>query len=241
MNATTMPRLRTIRLYGKLGARFGRVWHLAVNSPAEAVRALSVLLPGFEKYMMGSKDHGVGYGVFLGKRNLSQEQLDTPPGNEDIRIAPVILGAKSGGWITIILGVALIAVAAFMTGGLSLALFASGGLWGGVAVFGAAMVIAGAAQLLAPSPTGGPQDTAENTPSYAFSGPVNTQAQGNPVPLLYGKLHIGSSVASAGIVADDEVYIPEPPPGGGGGGGGSAGGSGGGGSPPWHLDWVNIQ
>jgi len=42
-----MEKLRTIRLYGPLGTRFGREFRLAVDSPAEAVRALCVLLPGF--------------------------------------------------------------------------------------------------------------------------------------------------------------------------------------------------
>lgn len=40
-----MPeRLRTIRLYGLLGARFGRKFRLAVSNPAEAVRALCAIL-----------------------------------------------------------------------------------------------------------------------------------------------------------------------------------------------------
>lgn len=35
-----MARLTTIRLYGALGARFGRVHKLAVQTSAEAVKAL---------------------------------------------------------------------------------------------------------------------------------------------------------------------------------------------------------
>lgn len=38
--------VRTIRLYGVLGATFGREYRLSVASPKEAIRALSVIVPG---------------------------------------------------------------------------------------------------------------------------------------------------------------------------------------------------
>lgn len=93
--------LRIIRLYGYLGAQFGRVHRLAVDSTAEAIRALSVLLPGFERALMQSKDKGVGYACFLGRRNLAEDRLFDPAGRDDIRIAPVIMGSKRGGQIGI--------------------------------------------------------------------------------------------------------------------------------------------
>lgn len=86
--------LRTVRLYGYLGAKFGRVHRLAVASCTEAVQALAVLLPGFEREMMTSQDRGVGYACFLGKRNLSEDRLSDPAGVEDIRIAPMIQGLR---------------------------------------------------------------------------------------------------------------------------------------------------
>lgn len=50
-----MSRLTIIRLYGALGARFGRVHRLAVKTSAEAVKALSINLAGFESYLMNAK------------------------------------------------------------------------------------------------------------------------------------------------------------------------------------------
>jgi predicted phage tail protein len=44
-----MARLTTIRLYGALGARFGRVHKLAVQTSAEAVKALCINLDGLER------------------------------------------------------------------------------------------------------------------------------------------------------------------------------------------------
>jgi predicted phage tail protein len=68
------------------------------------------------------------------------------------------------------------------------------------------MIIGGVIQLLTPVPKGSAANTAANAPSYVFNGAVNTQAQGNPVPLLYGRMIVGSAVISAGISAED--YVP---------------------------------
>ncbi|MCC8470350.1 hypothetical protein [Xanthomonas phaseoli] len=71
---------------------------------------------------------------------------------------------------------------------------------------GVAMVIGGLVQMLSPTPKGlGTQDSPDNRPSYAFNGPVNTQAQGNPVPIAYGDTWTGSAVISGGIFAEDQV------------------------------------
>lgn len=196
-------RLRTIRLYGQLGSRFGRSFRLAVNSPAEAVRALCAILPGFERYLHDAKRNGLAFAVFIGKQNLSKEQLQDPPGNEDIRIAPVLLGSKRGGVLQTILGVVLIVVGIYgnIAGG-----------WGQPFInAGVGMVIGGVAQMLGPQPKGlGSQDSVENRPSYSMNGTVNTQAQGNPVPVAYGGhdqkgMLTGSAVISGGIMAEEQL------------------------------------
>ncbi|MEL4893531.1 hypothetical protein PQU63_18765 [Xanthomonas protegens] len=51
----------------------------------------------------------------------------------------------------------------------------------------------------------GAQDSPANKLSYAFNGPVNTQAQGNPVPVAYGDTWCGSAVISGGIFAKDQA------------------------------------
>lgn len=203
--------IKTIRLYGTLGAKFGRVHRLAVGSPAEAVRALCSQVRGFEAFLTRSKDMGLGYAVFAGKRNLSQHELQGPVGDEDIRLAPIVLGSKNGGIFQVILGAVLIIVGYVLspfTGGASLALVPLG--W--------SMVLGGIVQLLTPVPKDkGSKDRADNTASFTFNGPINTQAQGNPIGVLYGELIIGSAVGSAGIKPVD-VYIPHAGQGHGGGG-----------------------
>lgn len=193
-------RLRTIRLYGQLGSRFGRSFRLAVNSPAEAVRALCAILPGFQQYLARAKENGMAFAVFVGKQNLTKDQLQDPPGQEDIRIAPVLLGSKRGGVLQTIIGVVLIVISYVFP------VTAPYLLQPGIA-----MVIGGVVQMLGPQPKGlGSQDSPENRPNYSMNGTVNTQAQGNPVPVAYGGhdtkgMLTGSAVISGGIMAEDQL------------------------------------
>jgi len=198
--------LRTIRLYGKLGSRFGREFRLAVSNAAEAVHALSTQLPGFKRFLYEAQDHGMAFAVFHGKQNIREDQLGDPPGADDIRIAPILRGSKSGGAFSVILGAALIFVSGFFTGGATWALALGAGGFAGVAAgIGLSLIVGGITQMLAPQPKGlGAKDSPANQPSYTFNGPVNTQAQGNPVPVAYGECWIGSAVISAGIYAEDQ-------------------------------------
>lgn len=192
-----MDELRTIRLYGKLGARFGRIHRLAIASTAEAVRALCVLLPGFEREMMTSGDRGIRYACFIGKSNIGKDELHLAGGG-DIRIAPVTAGAKAGLLQTII-GATLI-VAGLVIGPTTL-------VGAGLINAGIAMTAGGVLQMLSPQQRGtSAADSANNQASYNFNGAVNTTAQGNPVPLLYGRVIVGSAVISAGILSQDQAY-----------------------------------
>ena len=188
-------KLRTVRLYGVLGARFGRVHRLAVSSTAEAVRALRVIAPGFEKFLMNAKDNGLTFAVFNGKRNLDQDALAYPVGGEDIRIAPVIVGSKSSGLFTTILGTALAVV------GVVTSEYGGGFLIG----IGASMALGGVVQMLSPQQSGLASSSGPNNgTSYYFNGAVNSNAMGDCVPVGYGRMRVGSKVISASISAADQ-------------------------------------
>lgn len=198
-----MARLTTIRLYGALGARFGRVHKLAVQTSAEAVKALCINFDGLEDYLMNAKKNGMTFAVFRGKRNIGVQDFQELAGNSDIRIAPVMEGAKKAGMFQTILG-AVMVVAGIIVG------VATG--WTGVGLtFGAGLIMSGASmmaggiyQMLSPQPKGlQGRDDPDNKPSYAFGGSVNTLAMGNPVAPFWGEREIGGAIISAGIVAED--------------------------------------
>ncbi|MBD2814085.1 tail assembly protein [Xenorhabdus sp. Flor] len=190
-----MNTLRTIRLYGVLGARFGRVHKLAVSTPQEAIRALSVLIDSFERFLLTAKERGLTFAVFNGKRNLQRDEL-TFSGEDDIRIVPMIIGSKNAGVFQTILGAVLVVAGAF--------------LWATpfgapMIMTGVGMMLGGVVQMLSPMPGGlARREDPDNKPSYAFGGPVNTVAQGNPVPIGYGRRRIGGAIISAGIYAEDQ-------------------------------------
>lgn len=189
-------KLKTVKLYGPMRKRFGREFELAVSSPQEAIRALSNQIPGFKEYLFNSKAAGLTFAIFIGKRNVGRDDLDVPAGQDEIRIAPVIEGSKRGGLFQTILGVALIAISV-------IAPVTAPYLMG----MGISMVLGGVVQMLSPQPKGiGAKDDPNNMPSYSMNGAVNTQAQGNPVPLCYGgPLFIGSATISGGIFAEDQL------------------------------------
>ena len=188
--------MKTIILHGDLRQKFGREFQLDVKTPAEAVRALCSQIKGFRGYLHNHTNDA--FKVFVGGRNASEEIGSPCSDREVIRIAPVIQGAGSVG--RIVLGAALIVFSGGIAGGL-VAAGMTGATSAGVAMMGLSMVLGGVVELLSPT-TSTDTATAEsvtNTPSYNFNGPVNTTAQGHPVPLCYGEMIVGSAVISAGM------------------------------------------
>jgi len=210
----------TVRLSGELGRRFGKSHRFLVNSPAEAIRALCSQIDGFAAYLADEKNQRY-YRVFVANRQIDPEQdLRMQSNSKEIRIAPVIQGAKRGGLFQLILGAALIALA-YVPGmqGITFAALGEGVTAAGLSfVMGVGMVLGGVAQMLSPQPKLGSMESVENQPNENFNGPVNTMAANQPVPLAYGRVLVGSATISGGIytsdlaVQDKSSNSPEKPP-----------------------------
>lgn len=200
MSSATPQPLRTIRLLGDLGRQFGREHRLAVASPAEAIRALCVIRPGFRRYVESRERW---FRVLVRKAPVADFERELHLHHDPMAtftIAPVIGGAKSK-FFQIILGVALIAFAVINPLGLA-ALKIAGTTVGAIAIgAGVSLVIGGVAQLLAPTPDY--TEPVENQPSYLFNGPVQTTQVGYPVPVGYGELIVGGARISTGIWSED--------------------------------------
>jgi predicted phage tail protein len=223
--------MKTVILRGELGKKFGRTHSFELNTPAEAIRALSVNFEQFESELASATDRGIGYMIHVGKDSLqSIDEIDYPTGqSEAISITPVLQGAGGGGLGQVFAGIGLIA-AAIVLGPIGLGVLGATGAIAGTAgvataigYVGAAMVLGGTAQLLSPALTTGPRsfgassgraparesfsprnnEPADNRASYIFNGAVNLTAQGNPVPICYGRMRIGSVVVSAGLSTED--------------------------------------
>jgi predicted phage tail protein len=200
-------RLVKVKLYGHL-RKFGNEFELYVKSPAEAVHALGVMLPGFKNFLETAEHRGMAFAVFNGKQNITADELNLGA-KTIIKIAPVYGGRKSGGGLQMIVGAILIAAAMYFSAGTAagaLGAWGAGGAIGTAALIGTSLVIGGIIQMLTPT-VGGLKTSgdSENSAAYAFGGPVNTTAQGTPVGILYGEREIGGAVISAGIFAEDRA------------------------------------
>ena len=69
---------------------------------------------------------------------------------------------------------------------------------------GVSMALGGITQMLSPQQAG-LAGAADNGTSYYFNGAVNSAAQGEPAPLVYGEMVVGSKVVSSGIYTEDQV------------------------------------
>ena len=221
--------LKKIKLYGELGDKFGKEWNLDINSPSEAIRALDVNNRDFRSYMVNSEKNGIAYKIIVGKSYLEEkEELYYPSGKQEIKIIPVVIGAKKSGLGMIIFGGVLLMApymapslfggtyygaaassVASLTGGTAV----GGSVFSGMGAFmakasmklGLALILNGVASLLAPTPK--TTERPEDHPSYAFDGAANTTRQGVPIPICYGQLIVGGAVISSGIEPED--YTPE--------------------------------
>ncbi|MGC3963423.1 MAG: hypothetical protein QM803_08890 [Rhodocyclaceae bacterium] len=179
--------MRTVVLQGSLAEQFGERFTLNIVTPAQAVHALTKLLPGFQQAM---RSHPIGFHVFVAGRDIAAEELrDACSKNEEIVISPVIAGSGAAG--RVIAGVVILAVSAYY------------GFQPGMAL-GVGLIAGGAAQLLAPKPK--TSEMRDNPAGYTFSGGVNSTGQGRGIALAYGIGLSDTDVISAQIVSEDGVF-----------------------------------
>ena len=209
--------MKVVKVYGALRTRLGQCrFEFDVATPAQAIKALCVNFPGLDKWLIDSEQDGVGYRVAVSKEKITEQDISPllmPFSDREVfSITPVIAGAGRGTG-RILAGVALIATAIITQGG-SLAF--SGGFTATSAAFGAKLAAAGAnlgvflvlsgvAQAISPQPgLDSTLDESVQLESFTFSNIVNTQRQGMPVPIAYGRLFVGSAVLSSGLDVDQE-------------------------------------
>lgn len=181
-----------IHLHGHLGEQYGRRFELSVHSVADAIRLLNANFSGFNAYLLR---HRPGFLVRVDGRPANdvsaiKERHISP----EIHIVPAISGAggDDNGWGNIVLAVVL--VYAGMNGYFGDYSSLAYSMASNLAISGVTTMLFSSKQNPTDDVTG-----ETNLASYAFNGPVNTTAQGNPVPVLYGRLRVGSQVVSAGI------------------------------------------
>lgn len=193
--------ITVVRCHGALEALVPAPVALEVATAREAVHALAMQVPGFAGVLAAGHWHVLrGAGLVPLQDEL---QLDLPPG-EALRIVPAVEGAggKTGAAVMIGLGVALIGAsflvppAGAVVAGVTISTSMAGAATSIAVSMGLALAIGGVAGLLASDP---PSDEKTQDGSNLMNGDVNVVASGVPVPLIYGRVLVGSIVASGGI------------------------------------------
>lgn len=179
-----------IKLYGELGKIYGQEHNLSLDRLSEFGVAMEANFRGFKKFFIDSVNEAKAYCLFVdgnliaGRMDL-QNILNKRP--SEIAVVPIISGAA---YIIPYIAAYLveygIAYAVTETV-LQLVLMA--------------VVSAVVSTLFAPKPKSAIQTSTANAglSSYYFGGRANKAQQGQPVPIVYGQLKIGSYVIQAGI------------------------------------------
>lgn len=192
--------LKTIKLYGILAKKFGKEFRLDVENTREAMRALSVQVPGFEHFMLHAHEQGLEFAVFQDNQNISETELDMNTSAKVIKVVPKVKGA--GGAVQTILGAVLVVVGIVV--GVTTGWTGVGGAAGAALIgAGVGMMVGGIAMMLMPKIENQDQNQDGNKANKGFGGAVTTIAQGNPVPVLYGQREVGGFIASAGQYPED--------------------------------------
>ena len=203
--------LSKIKVYGRLARFLGeRTFEAEISSPTDAFKFLLANFPSLESHMMEQN-----YCVKVGDYEINETELDIPTGSQEIRIVPVIMGAKKG-LGRFLLGAVLIGAVVVTGGAAGVAFGAGGGLGFGLTAgttglgatllaaagnLGIYLALSGAAQMISPTEElGGASD---DPASFTFNGIQNTIRAGVAIPVVYGEIFTGSLVVSGGIDTDD--------------------------------------
>ena len=192
--------MKTIKLHGILAKKFGQFFKLDVQTAREATHAIACQNTEFKRFMLESDKLGLKFAVFLGRKNITENDIDNVTDNDVIHIVPRIVGSggSSFNWLQVVAGAVLVGVGAFTFGATTAT---------GAALIGAGigMFVGGVAGLFMPTVDMSNQDPDGNRTNKGFGSAVTTVSQGNPVPILYGEREIGGFYASGGIYAEDAM------------------------------------
>lgn len=175
---------RKIYLDGELGEKFGKVLTLDAQSFRDVFKAIDAQRPEFRTYLAECHENKIGFIMHVEDSPLTtDEELLMNFGKGDMYISPAPEG--SGSAIRGILKIVAAVVIAFVLAPMLPA-------WAAYIAYGVAtgLAMSGLADLMAPDPATDVENDSRQDSSYLFQGSGQTILEGDPVPLLYGRLRI---------------------------------------------------
>ena len=201
--------MRNVYLEGEMGDKFGTGFQVEALKISDILRCIDCNHPSFKKYIIDCQEKDIGFEIDIASTKLEYEvEMLMNLQEGDVTITAIPAGSKSGGGKIL----AAIALAALFMTPLGPALFAGGqaavpalvlstggtlpaiaAVSGSLTVPG--MLVAGLAvnlammglnQMMAPDPS----TDADQEQNYLFNGNQQNIVEGDPVPVLYGKLRV---------------------------------------------------
>ena len=181
--------MTNVFLYGELRNKFGSEFKFRVNSTKEALQAINANRRGFLNETKKLALKGVHYRVIVDDYiilNPKEAEIKKIP--KEIHIVPIVWGAgvETAFWMFLMeMGLEVATAELIMST---------------VTYLAVAAVTAGVMMLLYPQPKPDfNQEVMAGSKSYLFGNKPNNTAQGQAVPVGYGRLKIAGSQISAGI------------------------------------------
>lgn len=216
----TEQHVARVILHGRLRKKFGKEFAIGASTPARAIKILCILLDGFRQELQKGQYRVIRGSLKKGVTMSAPALHMLLPPDGVVHLMPVAAGGKNSGGGKILIGVILVAAAialpelapayfgaavpatattvAVAGGSIAVASTVAGvSVLGGLALFGGAMILGGLASILAKDLR--PQQQLGN--SFLLSGALNVATAGGPVPVVYGRMRIGSVVISLGYEA----------------------------------------
>lgn len=160
-----------IHLHGILGKKYGRLHKFAIKEPRDVVRALEANYEGFSKDLKDLLNKKIAYTIVADQQWVRGESFSHKK-IKKVDFVPAIIGSGPTGYAI----ASLVISVAF-------------------AVY--SYVQAGKQQY--PQIPGAEMTSSASSKSLSFSNRENITEQGNPVPLVYGRLKVGSFVIQSAV------------------------------------------
>jgi len=206
--------LRNVYLEGELGEKFGHKMTVDVPTVQDVFRLLDANGMKIKEHLVEAVEKEIDYHIDIAGEELEyKEELLLPLEKGDITITPIPKGSK--GAFKVIAAIVIIAVAWNLGGAQLFANLAAGapigaGGWAtiGALMVGSSLLQIGIAEMMMPDPaTDNDQES-----SYLFNGAEQNVIEGDPVPVLYGRLKvpgqpINFEVTNASAASGSNLYF----------------------------------
>jgi predicted phage tail protein len=182
---------RRVYLHGALKKLHDGPIEVVATTVAEAVKLISLQLPGFRPNAIEGRKR-----IQVAGCETIESLFDSNNQLEELHFFPQLNGGKSGGFLQILVGAALVAASFILP---------VGPLFAGILLkVGAMVVLGGVLQLFsvpARDATGPTGTVGEANRSHYLGAPQNTIGIGERIPILYGRRKVGGQLLSTNITA----------------------------------------